>query len=85
MWLLSDPAEGPPVRVGAVPCAVQLDHGGHQFLVTWVPAEGAAGAAFTPTSLLPLTVVEPMTCSECQVTGRIEAGAWVPTEGGERG
>lgn len=85
-WMVKDPADGTRDRVGSTPCGVELDHGGHTSLVVWVPAEGAGdGPPFTIESLVPLTVVEPVACPLCQIVGRIEAGAWVPTEGGERG
>lgn len=86
-WMVTDPAgDNPGVRLGATPCGVELVHDGHSMLLTWVPTEGQPdGQPFTVESLFPLTVVEPVACPRCQIVGRIEAGAWMPAEGGERG
>ena len=67
-----------------IPTGVVVNHLTHTVLVPWVSTD-AAPSAFTLDSLVPLTVVEPFTCSICGVRGRIVEGAWVPAEGGARG
>jgi hypothetical protein len=67
----------------ALPAGVVLDHGDHSLLVPWAvcDAAGVDGVVFTLDSLVPLTVVEPVSCCLCAAAGRIVDGAWVP-EGG---
>ena len=73
---------------GSTPAAVLISHPptfgapAHTMLVPWVPVEGAPGEPFTLDSLAPLTVVQTVTCTICGVSGRIDNGAWLPTEGG---
>jgi hypothetical protein len=91
VWLTRAADEAGTERVGALPAAVLIEHPpsfgapAHTMLVPWVPVEGSPGEPFTLESLAPLTVVQPVTCSICGVSGRIESGAWLPTEGGGRG
>lgn len=84
VWALAE--DGAPLSEVGVPVGVVIDHGDHAVLVPWVPVPGDT-RQFTLDSLLPLTVVESVTCTTCGTTGRIERGAWLPdAEGGvERG
>lgn len=66
----------------SVPSGLLIQHTepeAHLLEVRWC---GASGAGFTLDSLLPLTVVERLTCPVCQVSGRIDRGEWQPAEGG---
>jgi hypothetical protein len=67
---------------GALPSGLVIRHDGHDLLVPWVSWPGGPSQVFTLDSLRPLTVVEDVRCAGCGVSGRIEAGAWVPTKGG---
>lgn len=85
-WLWALTPEGERLSEHGVPAGVVINHGDHACLVPWVPLPGET-RRFTLDSLLPLTVVEPVTCTLCGTAGRIERGGWLPdAEGGvERG
>lgn len=93
VWLSRESDTAPVAeRVGALPGAVLIEHPprfgapvAHTMLVPWVPVEGAPGEPFILDSLVPLTVVQTVTCNICGVSGRIESGEWLPAEGGGRG
>lgn len=61
-----------------LPAGVLFDHGDHTLLVPWTPYLGVRH--FTLDTLIPLTVVEPVTCGACGLAGRIAAGAWRPAK-----
>lgn len=75
-----DPHGADSPRVGAIPAGVIIDHGEHTMILTWVDLPVTDGR-LTLESLQPLTIVEPVHCSACNITGKIERGAWVPVEG----
>lgn len=66
----------------ALPAGLLVDHGDHTVLLPWAPVARWDGPVFTLDSLVPLTIVEQVTCVICGVSGRIEQGAWLPAEGG---
>lgn len=81
---LGGPAQWAWLPGGSVPYGVIIDHGSHRLMVPWIRYEGVA-SPFTLDSLLPLTLVEPVTCGLCGRVGRIKGGCWLPEGGGARG
>lgn len=69
---------------GVLPVGVVIDHDDHVMLVSWASYAGGPGPEYRLTldSLQPLTVLEPVRCTICGLTGQIEQGAWLPAEDG---
>lgn len=88
VWLTTDdPDEVKEPTTGVIPGGVRLDHGDHTVLVAWCPVTiaGTPVVPFTLECLVPLTIVEPIPCPQCGITGRIESGRWMASEGGQGG
>lgn len=64
----------------ALPSGVSIDHGDHVLVVPWA---GVDVVPFTLDSLMPLTVVEQVSCTGCAATGWITAGKWLPSKNGD--